>query len=107
MLKKAGLKTSGKKAALTRRAKKAHLTMAGGATEPEGGCGEGMMWDQTADGGEGKCVPTPVMGGRRRRRGGVVECDENGMPVGCTPQTGLKGGRRTRKSRGGKLFGMY
>lgn len=30
MLKKAGLKTSGKKAALTRRAKKARLTMGGG-----------------------------------------------------------------------------
>jgi hypothetical protein len=45
MLKKAGLKTSGKKAALTRRAKKAHLKM-GGA---EGGVADG---------------------GRRRRRGG-------------------------------------
>lgn len=37
MLKKAGLKTSGKKAALTRRAKKAHLKMkgAGGETTEE------------------------------------------------------------------------
>jgi hypothetical protein len=34
MLKKAGLKTSGKKAALTRRVKKAHLKM-GGAVEEE------------------------------------------------------------------------
>ena len=32
-LKKAGLKTTGKKAALTRRAKKAHLKMRGGAEE--------------------------------------------------------------------------
>jgi hypothetical protein len=34
MLKKAGLKVSGKKATLTRRAKKAHLKMAGGANDP-------------------------------------------------------------------------
>jgi hypothetical protein len=31
VLKKAGLKTTGKKAALTRRAKKAHLKLKGGA----------------------------------------------------------------------------
>jgi len=52
MLKKAGLKVSGKKSTLTRRAKKAHLKMRGGA---EGG------------------VPEAAMGGRRRsrRRGGA------------------------------------
>jgi len=33
-LQKAGLKTTGKKAALTRRAKKAHLKMRGGEDEP-------------------------------------------------------------------------
>jgi hypothetical protein len=33
MLKKAGLKTTGRKAALTRRAKKAHLKMRGGEDE--------------------------------------------------------------------------
>jgi hypothetical protein len=35
MLKKAGLKTTGRKAALTRRAKKAHLKMKGGDDEEE------------------------------------------------------------------------
>jgi hypothetical protein len=35
MLKKAGLKTTGKKAALTRRAKKAHLKMRGGGDRKE------------------------------------------------------------------------
>lgn len=34
MLKKAGLKTTGRKAALTRRAKKAHLKLRGGQDEP-------------------------------------------------------------------------
>jgi hypothetical protein len=36
MLKKAGLKTSGRKAALTRRAKKAHLKMRGGQVMESG-----------------------------------------------------------------------
>ena len=44
-LKKAGLKVSGKKAALTRRAKKAHLKVGGGGDEGMG----------------------PTAGGRRRR----------------------------------------
>jgi hypothetical protein len=55
MLKKAGLKVSGKKSTLTRRAKKAHLKM--------GGAG-----DEVA----------PMMGGRRRApRGGVEEIVED------------------------------
>jgi hypothetical protein len=56
VLKKAGLKVSGKKAALTRRAKKAHLKVGGG---PE----EGME------------------GARRRRRGGVDETADETVPV--------------------------
>jgi len=36
MLKKAGLKTTGRKAALTRRAKKAHLKIVGGGVEVDG-----------------------------------------------------------------------
>lgn len=69
LLKKAGLKTTGKKAALTRRAKKAHLKLRGGDSEPAGGCGPNMKWDQTADGGKGKCVPEddPMSAGRKRR----------------------------------------
>lgn len=71
MLKKAGLKVSGKKATLTRRAKKAHLQMGGGPDEVEGGrrrrkmrggegCGPGEV-----EGLDGTCGP--ASGGRRRR----------------------------------------
>lgn len=55
MLKKAGLKTSGKKAALTRRAKKAHLKIKGGEN------GEVVTTS-------GKPVEEGEMGGRRRSR---------------------------------------
>ena len=55
MLKKAGLKTTGRKAALTRRAKKAHLKIVGG----ENGA---VMKD-------GETLETPpAMGARRRSR---------------------------------------
>ena len=53
MLKKAGLKTSGKKAALTRRAKKAHLKMHGG--------------EVMAPVEEKPATGTPATAGRRRR----------------------------------------
>ena len=44
MLKKAGLKTTGRKAALTRRAKKAHLLKGGGPpTLPQRSPGTGIM----------------------------------------------------------------
>jgi hypothetical protein len=56
LLKKAGLKTSGKKAALTRRVKKAHLKMRGG--EECGGVGQ----------------PACTEGGRRRRGGADKDC---------------------------------
>lgn len=71
MLKKAGLKTTGRKAALTRRAKKAHLKIRGGA------------------GGE-------VVEGPMAQAGGAA----------LTPATvGQEGGRRrSRRSRGYKLF---
>ena len=61
MLKKAGLKTSGKKAALTRRAKKAHLKIRGGGEVVEG--------PQTMAGGSA-LTPASVgqSGGRRRSR---------------------------------------
>ncbi len=51
MLKKAGLKSSGKKSTLTRRAKKAHLKMRGGEGEDK------------------EMVPLDSQGGGRRRRG--------------------------------------
>jgi hypothetical protein len=60
MLKKAGLKTTGKRAALTRRAKKAHLKMKGG---------EVAVGPSTQAGGAA-LAPAPVgqAGGRRRSR---------------------------------------
>jgi hypothetical protein len=70
MLKKAGLKTTGKKAALTRRAKKAHLKIRGGAN------GEVVEGPAAMKGGAA-LSPAPV---------------------------GQAGGRRSRKSRGFKLF---
>ena len=48
LLKKAGLKTTGRKAALTRRAKKAHLKI-GGAYDPEGDKEHGLMPNVVAD----------------------------------------------------------
>ena len=57
MLKKAGLKTTGRKAALTRRAKKAHLKLRGGA---EGGPGVVEM--------NGEKLKDDVVGARRRSR---------------------------------------
>jgi hypothetical protein len=57
MLKKAGLKTTGRKAALTRRAKKAHLKLRGGA---EGGPGVVEM--------NGEKVKDLSVGARRRSR---------------------------------------
>ena len=61
MLKKAGLKTTGKKAALTRRAKKAHLKIRGGAN------GEVVEGPQTMKGGAA-LAPQPLSGGKRRSR---------------------------------------
>ena len=65
MLKKAGLKTTGKKAALTRRVKKAHLKMRGGADTAESCEQQGMDFDGT------KCVAKPPgTGGRKRKSRG-------------------------------------
>jgi len=67
MLKKAGLKTTGRKAALTRRAKKAHLKIRGGAGDGAGDVVEGPL--KTAGGS--KLSPHPyggMDGGRRRSR---------------------------------------
>ena len=58
-LKSKGLKTTGKKAALTKRAKKAHLLRGGAPCEPP-----------MVDDGNGKCIE-PMKGGRGRRRGGA------------------------------------
>jgi hypothetical protein len=64
MLKKAGLKTTGRKAALTRRAKKAHLKIRGGAG--------GEVVEGAADQAGGAALsPHPyggMEGGRSRRR---------------------------------------
>jgi hypothetical protein len=70
MLKKAGLKTTGKKAALTRRAKKAHLKM-GGAFDVERT--EEEMAALPADSAEKQLAADE--GGRRRsrRRNGLVK----------------------------------
>lgn len=68
MLKKAGLKVSGKKATLTRRAKKAHLKMAGGADPtPAKASDSGMPTGSSSTPGTGA---TPAMGGRRPRSRG-------------------------------------
>lgn len=56
MLKRAGLKTTGRKAALTRRANKAHLKIRGGANGEVVGLG-----DKPVDKEE------PTMGARRRK----------------------------------------
>jgi hypothetical protein len=78
LLKKAGLKTTGKKAALTRRAKKAKLVMKGGI--------DGMQSDTD------KALDEPLM----------TEDDTMQTP----PPEPTKGGRK-RKSRGKKeLYGM-
>lgn len=61
MLKAAGLKTTGRKAALTRRAKKAHLKIRGGAGGPVVE-GPAMMK------GGATVSPLPLAGGRRRSR---------------------------------------
>ena len=62
MLKKAGLKTTGRKAALTRRAKKAHLKIRGGAA------GEVVEGPATMKGGAA-LTPASVgqEGGKRRK----------------------------------------
>ena len=61
MLKKAGLKTTGRKAALTRRAKKAHLKVRGGADPDTAPAPQ----EDVKMSGEGDME---VDGGRRRRR---------------------------------------
>lgn len=67
VLKKAGLKTSGKKSALTRRAKKAHLMMKGG----DGDKSEEAPVTFSTDTSKPPAVPLEDAkeGGRKRRRG--------------------------------------
>ena len=77
MLKKAGLKTSGKRGALTRRAKKAHLKIRGG------GSGE-------------------VVEGSVAMKGGAALSPDTYSSGGPAAQAG--GRRKSRKSRGFKLF---
>ena len=80
MLKKAGLKTTGKKATLTRRAKKAHLrggSLAGGIVSSSSSAG--------------------TVGGRRRRtRGGSAGLGGAGNYPFNTGDVGTGGGRRRR-----------
>jgi hypothetical protein len=60
MLKKHGLKTTGKKATLTRRAKKAHLKMRGG----DANCGPGQVYDTASR----SCVIETTGGKRKKSR---------------------------------------
>lgn len=60
MLKKAGLKTTGRRAALTRRAKKAHLKIRGGAN------GTVVEGPATQAGGS-TLAPASLAGGKRRK----------------------------------------
>lgn len=59
MLKKAGLKTTGKRASLTRRAKKAHLKIRGGAN--------GTVVEGPATQAGGAALSPAAVGGRRRK----------------------------------------
>jgi hypothetical protein len=69
MLKSAGLKTSGKKAALTRRAKKAHLKLVKrGGADPESTSGTVESAGTPVKGGM-SLSPAAVGGRRRSRRG--------------------------------------
>lgn len=61
MLKAAGLKTTGRKAALTRRAKKAHLKIRGGA-------GGEVVEGPAAQAGGAALTPAAVGGRRKSRR---------------------------------------
>ena len=74
LLKKAGLKTTGKKAALTRRAKKAKLMMKGGVTT-EGMDKPGMSsadsaLDQPLETEDDTTAPPPTSAGRKRKSRG-------------------------------------
>ncbi len=62
VLKKAGLKTTGKRSTLTRRIKKAHLKMRGGDVDPEAKKEVEKVNENIDAGGD-----EDVTGGRRRR----------------------------------------
>ena len=105
-LKKAGLKTTGKKAALTRRAKKAHLKLKGGADQTAADCKTEEMFDEM----QKKCVPKPAdmaaAGRSRRRRNGIVQGvyrGTTGLAKGSLRQVGRLG--RAVFGRGGKVGG--
>jgi hypothetical protein len=90
LLKKAGLKTTGKKAALTRRAKQAHLVKRGGGDEPVLVAGafekaEEIKKEEIKQ--EGQIPPPP--------------------PPPPSTSTSTSGGRKKGKSRGKKVIGMY
>lgn len=68
MLKSAGLKTTGRKAALTRRAKKAHLKLVKkGGADPDSTSGSVEASGEPVKGGS-YLSPSPVGGRRRSRR---------------------------------------
>lgn len=99
MLKKAGMKTSGKKAALTRRVKKAHL---------KGGGGEETMGGRRRyrkHGGGGTCMVNGVADPNIAE----ADCTGEGKEWHSSDEVGLSnsGGRRRRGTRRGvfgKLF---
>lgn len=93
MLKKAGLKTTGKRAALTRRVKKAHLK---GGNIIEGGR---RRRRRGGDEATGTCTTTGV---KQSDCTGTWTADE--APAAAAEESASQGGRRRRGSRRG-VFG--
>ncbi len=108
MLKKAGLKTSGKKAALTRRAKKAHLKMGGALGVENEQSIVGKALEEAPVFEEDKAAEE---GGRRRsrRRNGLVKGVYRGV-TGVAKGTLRSVGRVGRsvfgrgRGKGGKMY---
>ncbi len=108
-LKKAGLKTTGKKAALTRRAKKAHLKM-GGAPETTPVVEETVVvGEQGAQGAQGAKEGAEEGGRRRSRKNGLVKGVYRGV-TGVAKGTLRSVGRVGRsvfgrgRGKGGKMY---
>lgn len=100
LLKKAGLKTTGRKAALTRRAKKAHLKMRGGA----------MSKDEAKAALEAAVVNNGDVAKAKADAldAGWTQAEVDGVVAAASTSAATPGGRRRRRGsrRGvfGKLF---
>jgi hypothetical protein len=95
MLKKAGLKTTGKKAALTRRAKKAHLKMRGGGEKEDTAA---ALTAAVKAGGDFAAEKAAALAA------GWTEGEVQGVIDGAKPAAPAEGGRHRRghsKSRRG------